>query len=256
MTHAVAAVVPDKKAFHELEKEAIRLVHVVESSYLEIGKVLGEIRNIFKSCLGKPGLAQKTLGFDTFEEWVDGKLGFVARKAYQLLGIERALRVDTGIPQSQLETVGWTKARELVVLADKGVLTKANSKEWLEDARTMNTDDLKAKVKNALAEKGAPKVETLHRVVFGLFDGQLDNVKAALETAQEITGTNKTGNALDAICLEYNASHIRGKDTKEAVVARIGAKLQEVFGVTVIVVDKGEKSILFGKEEAESLDKS
>ena len=78
---------------------------------------------------------------------------------------------------------------------------------------------------------------------------QLDNVTTALNTASHLSGSHKQGNLFDIICLEFNATYARERDDRDVLLNRLCARIEDNFGVRLIVIDKKKLEVLFGKEE-------
>lgn len=266
-TAAVAEIVPDTKRFHDLEASAIKMARDIETGYVDLAETLAGIDAEFQKCSGRPTLAKKELGFPNFEEWAETKLGCGYRRARYMVKIWTGLHETVGIPKRDIQKLGsWTKAKELAPLVAAGKLTKANFPKWAERASETETEKFKADVKRAVKQEHdqpAPVVEVICRETIGLYcgdecadgkhEGQHQNFKAAMETAAKLTGSDKRPHQLDMICLEFNASHQPENEDREVAIARLCARMEEIFGVKTIVIDLKSKEVLRGQDEVKSL---
>ena len=117
--------------------------------------------------------------------------------------------------------IGWTKVRVLLP-----VLTKENIPEWVEKANGMNSESLKAAVRDALnggkqkAEGTLPNVKTI------------DIVDAALEKAKTVANTPDNAVAMELICQFYMSG---GADWKQALALALKATSDSVTLVGQVV---------------------
>jgi len=265
MTHAMAEakVVPDRKEFDRLEREALRLVKIAGQTYMDLAQVLYDIREQFKMCHGDTKEAKKALGHERFEDWTKDKLGFERRKGFYFVDVWETLHVEAGIPKKEIERIEWTKARELTPLAKpkpgKPKLLdwkqdRDGAEKWIEKAEKAETNEaLKADVQKALVLGNGQAPEKINRVSISLYDEQLKNHQAAMDTARVLTGSEKPSFWWDMICLEFNTSHQREGESRDDAIARVCAATQRLFGVKLIVIDPKSKEVLFGEDEIKSL---
>ena len=81
---------------------------------------------------------------------------------------------------------------------------------------------------------------------FPLSPDQAKNVNIALEVAAHLTESKSVGHLLDMICLEFNGAHVREREDREIMLNRMCARIDEIFGVNVVVVDPRKKEIVYG----------
>ena len=78
---------------------------------------------------------------------------------------------------------------------------------------------------------------------FKLFPLQKKNVDTALEKAQEISGSDKSGNLLDLICTDYLATNA-GVDSVQDMLR----KQEKNLGVRLVAYDEEHKSVIYGSD--------
>lgn len=257
------ADVPDRKVFKEMEKEALRLKTQAEKSYLDLAEVLAGIRGEFRKAQSMAE-AKREFGFETFDGWVEGSFGWKRRKALYLIAVWEKLHVAQGIPKGKIAEIEWTKAAALSRLADSGHLTKENVDKWADRAKEMGVDKLETVVTKTIEAKGTvvehspgngevPVREIVHVVRLGLYDGQYKNWLQALKTAAKMLESDKLPHLVDMICLEFNATHHPADVDREIGIARICARVEELFEVKLVVIDPKSSEVLHGQDVVKSL---
>lgn len=142
-------------------------------------------------------------GFKDFKAYVSEKYGIEYRKAQYCINIYDKL-VSEQISWSKVSGLGWTKLSILVP-----VLTSENVDVWVEKAKEVNCDTLKALVKAALnnggtLEEGDDKVTSeVVKMAFTVHPDQKETIKAALEKAKGEVNTEFDTVALENICVGY-----------------------------------------------------
>lgn len=124
-----------------------------------------------------------------FNSYVDETLGIKAVKAAFLVRIYETFSQIT--TEKKIESVGWTKLRELLPLGD--ALTKENVDEWLKSAKELTTAELHESVKTELVDSGAEThgnknkaKQVTRKLVF--FEDQDNVVKEAIDIAKDAIG--------------------------------------------------------------------
>lgn len=176
----------------------VDLLNGVDYNYVQIGGVLAVIRD---------NEWWDGEGFDNFADFVEQKLGMAYGKAIHLVKIYTSL-VESEIPFSAVEDIGWTKAR--VICA---VLNKSNVDHWVELARKLTTVQLKEEVKKAIAKaKGdlaeaigedPATVSDLTTMTFKVYPGQKETIRTALDSAKAAASTEADSVALEALALNF-----------------------------------------------------
>lgn len=229
---------------NKVRKRIADLKKLVEDSYLELGQLLYEVFY---------GGYWKEWDYENFKLYVMDELGFHERKAQYLINIYKNLVIEAEVEPEQLESIGWSKAKEISRVADKD-----NVEEWVEKAKESTVTELTNEVREAKAKDGSAGtdgvVERSHRLSFTLFDGQNDNVESALKIAAKIAESEKRGHLLDCICTSFQANVLEERGTSKRVseMMRVVESLERTFGVKIIVVDPKKKKPIYGEEHVPS----
>lgn len=229
---------------NKVRKRIVDLKKMVEDSYFEIGQLLYET---FYAGYWKDW------EFESFKQYVMDELGFHERKAQYLINIYKNLVIKAEISPEKLEGIGWSKAKEIATVADK-----KNVNKWVEKAQNATVTELASEVRQAKADKGASntggKVERSYRLSFTLFEGQNENVEAALVQAAKIAESEKRGHLLDCICTSFQANVLdeKGESKRTSEMMRVVESLERVFGVKIIVVDPKKGKPIYGEEHVPS----
>lgn len=232
-----------RQRFKDLEQEAMYTAKIVDGAYTVMARTLTEINDIFKE--GEK--AKDDLGYETFEDWVEAKLGWSRRKAKYLISIWENLHDKAGLTEAQIKEIEWTKAKELAPLAKSGELTKENADKWIGKTKDNTTEELKAAVKKKMT---GTEPEVVTRVKFGLYEDQYRNWELALEKAAKLTESDKVPHQVDMIALEFNSAHA-DHDVPHTALVRLCQRVVEVFGVKLIAI-RGEE-VVFGKKFVKEL---
>ena len=224
------------------------LSHELTNCYYRMAKLLYEVYygNYFENW-----------GYAKFEEWTEKELGFKKRKAQYFVAIWDQFGLKLGVDHSRMAKLDWSKVKEI-----QPVVTKDNVNEWLERAETQTYSEIKKAVKEARSEDEAledadsddkESKEKFVNMKFTLAEAQAENVRAALNRAAEMSGSEKTGHQLDLICSEFNASYVETEDGGAA--KRLDwyvANLERIFGVKIDVeVPEGSALMNMAKKKAE-----
>ncbi len=204
------------ESINEVQDLLIRLIDEGAQNEFLIGALVARAHDLFKPNDPQFG------GVATFKEYIKSspKIDIGYRKAMQLREIYQKLK-ELGVPWKAFDGIGWTKVRELLP-----VLTKENIPEWVEKAKGMNSESLKAAVRDALnggkqkAEGTLPNVKTI------------DIVDAALEKAKTVANTPDNAVAMELICQFYMSG---GADWKQALALALKATSDSVTLVGQVV---------------------
>jgi hypothetical protein len=236
----------DTSALGEVEKVAVIrdvLLKSVDMPYrLEVfqGELLYKVKqdNLFKQFEKDDGTT-----FSTFDEYVADELGFGRRKAYDLIDIYRTFVVDLSLPPAKLDKISWAKAR----LVTKHV-NKDNADSVLEKIEDMTVNQVKEFVDEMKAESAPPAVvepdEVFIKITLQLAPDQAENVQAALEAAQRISGSEKVGNNIDLICTSFLANPSEeGLEGTFHKLDQIKSAVEKQFGVKLEVTEMDETRV-------------
>jgi hypothetical protein len=209
----------------EVRNSIKKLLEGVEIAYWELGKLLFEVF-YYKYW--------KDWGFSSFEDYTQSEMHFRKRKAIYLMDIWKKLKVDKAVSDKSLEGLSWTKARQVVRMIDSETTTK-DAEKIVETAKTKSVADLDAEVKKKEAagiENGT--IEVLRKKTFALYDGQLKNIREALDKAKDLAKSDSEGHLLDCICLEFNSIHVERDETARLIT--LTKRIEDVFGVHLVIV--------------------
>lgn len=237
---ATVEVLPPAQ-YDNLRREVIEAKNESEAAYWRLAGALFTVWN---------ESAYEEWGYESFNEYVDGELDMQRRKAQYLVAIAGWFGEQSESVQAWVKQLGWTKARELV-----GVVDEENAREWKDIAESSSLRELSAAVKDhkagessgeASEETGADDRPKAKR--FMLFEGQMNNVEAALTQSKIAAGTDKDGHALDMICTEYLAQN-GALTTLQDYLSRV----EQVIGKKLIAFEPNTGEVEFGAETLDEM---
>ncbi len=212
---------------------------MTESEKTDLRASIKDARNAVES--GYWDLAQKlhtvytnTLfvewGYTDWPAYIEGELDLQPRSVQYMIGIADWFgKMDPEI-QAWVQTLGWSKSKELVKR-----VTPENWLVWKKKIAGKSVaqiqEMLKAEAAKPDGDTGATTVsEKPTRVSFALMGDQPETVKAALEKAKKEANTDKDGNAITLICQDFLAS-----SGGVSLASRLSA-IEKTFGIRVIAV--------------------
>ncbi len=233
-------------SFDEVEDLLKTLSDEDASNEFKIGGVVARAFDLFKPNDPQCG------GAATFKKYIKAsphiRIGY--RKAMHLRQIYLKL-IELDVSWKAFDGIGWTKVRVL-----PPVLTKENIPEWVEKAKAMNTETLKAEVKAALAggkQNAEGESTNVKTKTFKVPEDQIEVVQLALEKAKTEGNTQHDSVGFVRICQSYTgggastdwkqALTLAGKATSDSVtlVAQVVAHLKELWpDLEISVKPKGE----------------
>jgi hypothetical protein len=105
------------------------------------------------------------------------------------------------VPKSQLQEIGWTKARELVKVARRDGAEFACA--WVHKAKELPRKQFRREVERHLTGK---ETEPWEIIYFKVYKSQLPVVERALEIAGLMLATDRSrGYCLEMICADFLA---------------------------------------------------
>ena len=170
--------------------------------------------------------------YSTFAEYSQTELDINKRKAYYLCDIYAKFVVELGLDKEILKQLQWSKAKELVP-----VINADNWTELLDKLKGMSVKQVQDMVREMAGkpprEEGATDgKDEFVRISFMLTKDQSDNVKSALEVAKSMSGSDKPGNQLDMICLDFAAGAVdSGLDGALTKLNTVIKHVERAFGV-------------------------
>lgn len=179
----------------------------ISARFVEIGELLYEAHT---------GSYHLSLGYPTFEAFVEARLEMSYRKARYLAECFKVLIQDMHVSRETVAQLGWTKAKELIPVIKAGtafpqdpeavpLTASENREQWIEAARHHTTSELNLMVREAQAPAGAADTqhEEYSTLGIGLWASERTVIEEAIEFAKLESGTERTGTALLRICQDY-----------------------------------------------------
>jgi hypothetical protein len=161
-----------------------------DSQFVELGRYLCEVR---------AGQYWRLDNLRSFDEYLERKFPESRRKAYYLMAIHEHL---PRIQKTDLNLMGWTKARELVKVARREG-QNFDCAPWVHKAKELPREEFKREVEKHLTGQ---ETEPWELVYFKLYKNQLPILERALETAALMLGSDKSrGYCLEMICADFLA---------------------------------------------------
>ena len=212
---------------------AVKLKELVDISYVELSRVLFEIRS--KHYYEK-------WGYDNFGAYVNDELGFSRSKAVKLTEVYKQFRINLGVRVSDIEGVGWTKMHALLPIT-KQSLSSSEASKWVNRAKTLPI----TKLKEAVAKKtGNGRVNDEYQEYktsketfeVKLGKDQWKTVKHALTIAEKKSNTPHVAVNLEWVALNFIHAHL--ELATDSLLKVMLSSIQRHFGVGLIAV-KGAK---------------
>lgn len=162
-------------------------------------------------------------GFQSFDEYCVKEADCHRRKGLDLAKIYRKFGVELGMTGEDIQGYPYSK---LVLVSE--VITQHNKEGWLKDVLKLTFDQLKYKVQeyreaqNKSADDRSPKPpredgnddfdgddvdDPLVYFKIRMHQAQIDNLKAAMEVCQTMTGSDKESYLLDCIATDFITGH-------------------------------------------------
>lgn len=238
------------KRAKEVDGRLVELRGVIEKSYSEVGKLLYEVEN---------KRLHTALGYETFDEYVEDRMKFKARKGFYLKAIYEKLVVVAGASEADVAEVDWTKAREVAKVATKG-----NVKRLLGVAKTETVENVKKAVEHEAertgkSSAGGEAVDVAKEKVFieriGLYEEQHKLWERALKIAAEVGKTDKRPRMIELICMEFLSSRLDDLGREKHLKWWL-QRLESAFGVKLVAVDPTKDEVVYGKKLMEMMEKT
>jgi hypothetical protein len=195
----------------EVDENINNLRDAREFGLFKLGGAIAVAQSLFKK------KKSEFAGYKSFREYIEVVHGIPYWKAMHAARMYTAL-VDSGVPGSRFEDLGWTKARLIL-----DVVTKDNVNTWVAKAKEMNFPSLEALVKME-KKKGNPQTEqgtsqlTITTKTFKLHDDQKQLVQDGLKKAQEETGSPVDAVNLEAVFQNYMGGGLAFSDWEQALI--------------------------------------
>lgn len=200
---------PEVQARPQVVAERLRQVRSeISERFIEMGQLLLEAYR---------GNYARTLGFPTFEAFVETTLEMSYRKARYLAECVDVFIDQYHVAPSELAQLGWTRAKELIPAiaedtpapdrpAGETRTKEENVRDWMSYAQNHTTNEINLAVRRAQAPPG--QAEHLHgydTITVGVFHDEKDVIDGAINLAMLEAATERRGRALMLICQDYAA---------------------------------------------------
>ena len=239
MTELATVEVLPPAQHDDLRREVISAKNASEAAYWRLATALHTVWN---------ESAYQEWGYASFNDYVDSELDMQRRKAQYLVAIADWFGEQPAQIQDWVKSLGWTKARELV-----GVVDESNVSEWREVVDGASLREISEAVKAAKSansegvnedtSEDKPKAKR-----FMLFEGQMNNVEAALTQAKINAGTEKDGHALDLIWTEYLAGNGALNSLQDYL-----SRVEQVIGRKLIAFEPATGEVEYGAETLDEM---
>jgi len=158
-------------------------------------------------CEARAGQYWRLDNLKSFDEFLERKFPESRRKAYYLMAIHERL---PRVPKADLQRVGWSKAAELVKVAQRDG-ERFDCATWLHKAQEMPKEEFKRAVEQHLTGQESEPWEIVY---FKIYKSQIPVIEKALETAGLMLGNDKSrGYCLEMICADFLAgAHLENGD--------------------------------------------
>lgn len=100
---------------------------------------------------------------------------------------------------------------------------------------------------------GLPDPEPLEFQHFPLYPDQNEVVKAALQRAEELSGSDKRGHNLTLICTDFISTNDFQKGQPKKSRQRLLKKIEQNLGLKLIALDPSDSSILYGEDTLQKI---
>lgn len=220
--------------FYDGEKTAVRdtimkFKNRIEKDFMKIAGLLYRVR--------KYGL-HTDWGYDRFEDYTEGELGFKRRKALYFINIWKELKVRMSVDSDKLNKLGWTKTKEIVQLDNKNDKRQLIKQALADD---MTVKEVQKEVKEIESEDDE-EVKQAENLSFKVYEEQKELINEAIKKSSDESNSDKRGHLLELICMHYLASSF-GDQQLQFLLDRI----ENIFeDVSIRATDKETGEVLYG----------
>lgn len=208
-----------KKSPSEVREEIKKKVVFYREAWLELAKYLYRVQ------LCKD---YEKWGFETFYDYVEHELQIYEREARWWIQILKKFVLDLGVDEDVLRELPWSKLRYVASVANR-----KNVKQVLSVVKEKTQDEVIDWAANA--SKGKADMPEFETMKFSVTKDQKKTIVKAMEEAKKIAQNHSDGHILEMICMDFLADH---PDNRKEAFFRMAAKLEQVFHVKLLVVDK------------------
>lgn len=208
-------------------------------------------------------------GYPNWEAWVERELGILRRKAQYLRRLHEWFVIEHPLPDVlflRLRRLGWTKARQLIgimnaenataLLADIESMTHAELGPYLRRRTQGVTEDVGPEIGNEsgtmpITDSAGVPIEKRQRVIADLFGDQIETYELAIKRSMELSRSQKIGNNLSLICLDFLATNDFKFDNEEQRL-RFLAKFENLMGYKLVIIDPEAGEVVYGIKTLET----
>ena len=235
-------------AHDDVRRQVLSLRDKTDEDYWSLSVVLREVHD---------NDYYREWGFDSWKEYVEQEVDIHIRKAQYLVKLQSWFDGMTPAIQKWIRALGWTKARMLM-----HVVTQENAQDWKNRVADKTVSEIKEMLEGdkdsegedgAVSESGSSETpdDKSHKFKATLMGTQWETVQSALEKAKEAGETDKDGQALSLICVDYLATN-----TNILTRTDMMEQYEKIWGVKLIAVelsteDGEEDLIVFGGDYLE-----
>lgn len=195
--------------------------------------------------------AHQAWGYTKWKDYIEEELGMSIRKAQFLMSIWNwfYIEIKDKNVREKIKGIGWTKVKEMV-----GVVDESNIDEWAEKAKNENaTDFAKAcrEVKGGgtgsdCSTENNNESESIKKLTFTLMGDQYNSVDDALNLAKEMTDSDKSGNLITLICVDFLTSNIFAQSKKDEMRELFLSKIEDLMDINIIAHSRSGGGLVYG----------
>lgn len=225
--HVPAVSTPQKPLVNgeaaRLYERVLSIRTEIEVRFFEMGEVLSQIfANRY----------YRDYGYQDWKSFCAGALDMSWRTATYLRDIYVKM-TELDVPEQECAQVGWSKLKEVLPVIDK-----KNVHKWIDKAKKkgMTTEALNTEVRLArgkITKEEAQRLPT--KMMFSLYEDQLENVERALEIAQRMTGSESRGYNLEMIAADFRGTYEAqdGEYTKARIICGLIGRIEAVMKIKI-----------------------
>lgn len=226
----------------KVRKHVINLKEDIGKSYVKMG---GLFYTILKNKM------YLDWGYSSFNEYIENEVDYSTRKAHFLKRIWERFKVDLNVDTESLNTVGWTKSKEIAKIHDKDkrekVLNDAEKSITSDNKEDLTVNELEktAKQLNKDEEEGDDAdVRTLKQVTLNFYKNQKELFDKAIKKASDETDSEKRNYLLSMICLHYLSSSFGDQELNFLL-----NQIEKSFGLRILAFDEETGEMEYGDIE-------
>ena len=231
----------DPNAHADKRRDVLSMRDKADEDYWALSVALSEVYE---------GDYYRSWGFDSWREYVEQEVDIHIRKAQFLVSLQAWFGKMTPNIRDWMKRMGWTKARMLM-----HVVTQENAMEWKERVEGKTVAEIEAMLKavreedvdgedvDGNAEGAEHNEQSKTLTIKGMFPEMMDVWERASIHAAEVGETDKPGQMLNLICIDYLATNTAISDKSDYL-----RQIEKTLGIKIIALHPENDSIIFGSE--------